>query len=425
MESGAPAPKKYIRTLAGDMEILKKGGTPDLSLLTEPLAPPKMVVPTAAPPTPIEIPIPLPPTEEPTPSVNLGPIPEFQVNKPAIQPVTPFSIPEIETPLVPPLPLPQPPIPQIPVPAPVPEPTPSQLWQEAMPLETYASDFSDRIKNMNASTSTVLAAEQDAAPHVPQPTIQKSSHSTLYSIAGVLLLIAGIGGVYVAYTRNLEVTPPAISTPVASAPIFVDEQEQVAGTGIALLQAIEQSMDKQLASGSIRFLYLADATTTGSSIFSALQLPAPNVLLRNVSSVDGMAGIINVAGKQNPFFILSVASYSDTFSGMLSWESVMPRDLAQLFRPYPAPTPITMATSTATVASTTAQKIATTTTSAPVFKSGFRDEVVNNHDTRVYRDTSGRSVLLYGYWNQKTLVIARDPAAFIEILDRLASARAQ
>ena len=58
-------------------------------------------------------------------------------------------------------------------------------------------------------------------------------------------------------------------------------------------------------------------------------------------------------------------------------------------------------------------------------KPGFVDEVVRNHDVRVYRDATGKSVLLYGYWNQTTLVIARDVAAFTELLQRLATSRAQ
>jgi peptidoglycan hydrolase-like protein with peptidoglycan-binding domain len=66
---------------------------------------------------------------------------------------------------------------------------------------------------------------------------------------------------------------------------------------------------------------------------------------------------------------------------------------------------------------------ATTTPPAPLVTIGFRDEVVANHDVRIYRDGEGRSVLLYGYWNQTTLVIARNPPSFTEILQRLATSR--
>jgi len=297
----ADEPKKYIRTLAGDMDILKKGGTPELA-----------------------------------------------------------------------------------------------------PLETYASDFSDKIKDTNASPVTVLAAEQDAITGTPQPEQKPQKKNTLYVIAGVLLIAASGFSVYFAYVFYSSGSAPVVSEPVISAPIFVDEREQISGTGAALLQAIKQSINRPLASGAVRLLYTATATTTNNSIFSALQEPAPNILLRNINAANSMAGIANAGGIPSPFFILSVASYSNTFSGMLSWEPTMPRDLIQLFPSY-------------AVASTTA-----TTTIA-----GFRDEVVSNHDVRMYRDTAGRSILLYGYWNQMTLIIARDPTAFAEILGRLATSLTQ
>ena len=219
---------------------------------------------------------------------------------------------------------------------------------------------------------------------------------------------------------------PAVISESKISPDFssVDEKEKIAGTSPKeILQAIEQSVMRQLAPHTVRLLYTDLATTTGASVFSALQLPAPGALLRNVDAAYSMAGIVNVedpsislgVNSQSPFFILSVASYGDTFAGMLSWEPTMPRDLRALFPLYPQLPVSTVSTSSPQ----------TTATSTPVFILSFRDEVVHNHDVRIYRDADGQSVFLYGYWNQTTLIIARDPAAFIEILGRLATTRAQ
>ena len=67
-------------------------------------------------------------------------------------------------------------------------------------------------------------------------------------------------------------------------------------------------------------------------------------------------------------------------------------------------------------------KVASTTPVVPAFIAGFYDATVANRDVRVYRDISGRDVLLYGFWNQTTLIIARDAAAFTEIVGRLGTA---
>jgi hypothetical protein len=130
-----------------------------------------------------------------------------------------------------------------------------------------------------------------------------------------------------------------------------------------------------------------------------------------------MAGVVSAGGNQSPFFILSVASFGDTFAGMLSWEPRMPRDLSKLFLPYPV-----SVAATSTVATTTSKDAAKTSL---VSSAAFFDATIANHDVRVYRDSEGRDVLLYGYWNQTTLVIARDAAAFTEIVGRLATSRTQ
>lgn len=281
-------------------------------------------------------------------------------------------------------------------------------FEKSTPLKTYAGDFSEKMKETQASAVTVLAAEQDSSPRTPQVISGNSSRSNLpYIIAGVVLLIAGGFGAYVAYTRYLIVSAPVVLTPNASAPIFVDEREQISGTGGALIKAIEQSVARPLAQNNIRLLSVAG--TIAESVFSALPLSVPDILLRNVNAVGSMAGVVNAGDSQSPFFILSVDSYGDTFAGMFSWEPGMPRDLKALFPPHPQ----------SPVGTTTAA------TSTPAIKPEFRDEVVNNHDVRIYRDAAGRSVLLYGYWNQTTLIIARNPEAFTEILERLGAARTQ
>mgnify|MGYP001607838941 FL=1 len=360
------------------METLQKGGTPDLAPLQK--------APELSPvvPPPVELPLP--------------------------EPIEPL----------PPLPRPVPPLPPAPAPA---EP-------KAAPLQTYASDFSDRMKETHASAATVLAAEQDegSREQVPEPP---SRRNLFLAIAGGVFLIAGAGGAYVAYERYLSASAPVILAPTISAPIFFDESEEVSGTGADLLRSLEESVARPIAEGAVRLLHLEGATTTGNvSVFSALQMPAPNIVLRNIIAGSSMAGIVSVDGEQSPFFILSVASFGDTFAGMLAWETAMPRDLAGLFPPYPVPLPEIVATSTGATSSQAVsakqtKKPATTTPPAPVFVPAFRDEIIANHDVRAYRDAEGRSVLLYGYWDQSTLVIARDQAAFTEILGRLATSRAQ
>ncbi|MBU6490907.1 hypothetical protein KGQ25_01990 [Patescibacteria group bacterium] len=366
-------PKKYIRTFESDMATLKEGGMPELA----PLAPTRSTpAETLSSPALPEIPNAVPPIPPPT--------------KTDIPSASPFL--ELE-----------------PKPMPVPEPLPIAPREEVkpIPLKTYASDFSDRIKQEHASSITVLAAEQDSGPRVlREPLPQKSFRGGVAVLFGAVLLVAGGAGVYFAYTRYLGRTAPVAITTTVSAPIFVDEREQVSGSGPVLLQAIEQSVTHPVQ-GAVRLLYPAVATTTGNNIFLNLDLGAPDILVRNVNASGGMAGIVRASGSQSPFFILSVSSYSDTFAGMLLWEPTMARDLEGLFPPY------ALSESSAT----------STSTSAGNTTAYFSDETVANHDVREYRPAPGQGAFLYGYWNRTTLIIARDAAAFSTIVARLSTSR--
>ncbi len=394
--SGNEPPNKYIRTFAGDMETVKKGGVPNLKPLEEstPSTPP------AAPTTE------LPPSAPEAKPAELKPIQE-------------------EEPIVPTPVAPKPP-PAVPV-----DPANS-------PLETYTSDFLQKVKDTRASTATILAAEEDAKTSA---TVAKSSSrrwSTLTVVVGIVLLLFGATGLYLGYTHYLVNTQPVILAPIIQAPIFVDEKEEISGdTPAALLAAINASLNRTLSPNTIRLLYTNTSTTTDNSIFESLQTSAPGILLRNIDAARSMAGIVNINGTPSPFFILSVASYEDTFAGMLSWESSMPRDLSVLFPSYTSPDslaavattpPVTSSTTASTTPKTgskTTTKTATTTPPIVVPASAFQDQVIDNHDVRIYLDSQGRSVFLYGYWDKATLVIARDSASFTEILRRLATSSTQ
>lgn len=373
------ADDKYIRTFGGDVEAVQKGDTPDLVPLHH----------AEALKDALRNPIPVPAPSERL--VEASSLPSVQVPAPA----------------------------QIPEPAPVAVP----IEQSQVPLKTYASDFSRLMKETQASAVTVLAAEQDEAPRAPQilPTAEKFSLTNLiYGIAGGVLLIAGMVGAYFAYISYLGTAASVVVAPTISAPIFVDEHSQVSGSGDTLSQAIAQSVASPIKQGAIRLLSL----DTGASVFPALQLPAPGALTRNINAAQSMAGVVIVNGKQSPFFILSVASYGDTFAAMLSWEQFMPRDLTKLFPPYPAPVVNTPVATSATATSSTKSAITTPTPAVTsILTAAFYDTTIANHDARAYRDSAGRIILLYGYWDQKTLIIARDAAAFTEIVRRLATSR--
>lgn len=264
----------------------------------------------------------------------------------------------------------------------------------------------------------MLAAEQDAR-RGPVRAAPKKKGNAAAVLGGMLLIVLGGAGAYYAYAQYARTMAPVSTDPVVTAPIFVNETRTVTGTGPTLVRAFTESLARPPSSGAVRELSLATTTT---NVFFALQLSAPDVLLRNVAVAPSVGGVVN-AGTPSVFFILPALSYSDTFAGMLLWEPTMLRDLGTLFPAISvgAPATTTAPTGSPRAASTTPR--VATASAPPLGVPGFVDEVVQNHDVRVYRDERGNARILYGYWNQRTLVIARDPEAFTELVNRLRNSR--
>jgi len=301
------------------------------------------------------------------------------------------------------------------------------------PLHTYSSDFSDRIDTKSASTFSVLAAEQDSrtrtAPALSVP--KKSPVKTIVAVAtGILLLALAGGGIFATYQFVMTMRNTPIASLTVPSIVFADEYRELSGTGYELMTAFASAANGALVPGNVLVTYILtdsngeDGTVLkspagGAAFIRALQVPAPDILLRNIAE-ESTTGVVNAGGDTKPFFALRVDSYERTYAGILTWEPLMQRDLALLYPLYPVEPIVddTVATSTATTTVATSTPTPRFTTEAPA-RTRFEDAIVANHDVRVLRDTEGRSLILYGYADKRTLLIVRDEAAFEALLARL------
>jgi hypothetical protein len=306
------------------------------------------------------------------------------------------------------------------------------------PIHTYTTDFADRVEQKGATAFTVMAAEADAQPapaRAAQPK-RASTRSIATVIIGVfLILIAGAGAtaayLYVRTHQSVAIVPEVPSL------VFADDRQALTGEGTQLVDAIAQAGETPLGDNQVRVLYLTTSSTTpdgktvsiplsGGRLIGALQLAAPDILLRNVSS-ESTVGVVHAGTETRAFFIMKVLSYERTFAGMLQWEKSIGSDLGGLYPDYPVATPQpTIATTTKIV---NGKRVVATTTiqAAPVASvpDRFIDEIVANHDVRALKDGQNRTVLLYGYTDKTTLIIARDEAAFTELVSRLSATKQQ
>ena len=308
---------------------------------------------------------------------------------------------------------------------PPPEPLPSvpppgiPVVSKEATIHTYKSDFAEFAGKKNASPLSILSAQQDAQTTAPE-VLKSKKRFPVALVVGVLLVLAGIGGVTYAYLATRA--PIVESEPYVPSLIFGDEYLRISGEGRTLQEALASLVLRDLADGEIAIAYVTYGTTTpegdrieepatGGALIRALGLTAPDILLRNAEAASTV-GVIRTGAEVRTFFLLRVASYERTFAGLLAWEATMQKDLALFYPLFPA---------------TVVPTASTTEPAAPSFSpvGTFVDETIANHDARVLRDQEGRMVLLYGYKDKSTLIIARNEAAFVELLERLSATRAQ
>lgn len=323
--------------------------------------------------------------------------------------------PPIPQPIFSPFP-PAPPKPQAPEPSPPPPIPPIgvvPMDTGPAPLHTYTSDFADRIDEKQASKFTVLAADSDTG--VRTTTSVKKKSTVLPVVLAVLLIIVGIGGLFAAYRfmSTGEETNVALGVPSL---ILADEKMELDGPNYR--QDLADAASQPLVDGNILITYVTAASTTtlglqsapqpGGALIRLLNLGAPDIIFRNVD-LSSTVGVVAAQAEASPFFIFRVNSYERTFAGMLAWESSMLADLEPLYPQYPAPV---------------SDLVATTTVSIPPTASAFFvDDIVSNIDVRALRDSEGRTLLLYGYSDKETLLIARNEAAFTTLVARLNATR--
>ena len=338
----------------------------------------------------------------------------------AMPPVYREPIPE-PTPIAPP----PPPI--------VPKTLPPKPADAPSPFHSFSTDFRARTDAASASPFSVLAAEQDANKQARRAPTPEKKGGLLVVVLGVVLIVGAITGSYALYLYiGARHVVPTVVLHVPSL-IFADGYKKLEGTGGDLLQSLAMAASNPIDTGTATVTYVeqpvtgqtgvvAGAPAPGGVLIKELSLPAPDLLLRNIAQ-ESTVGVIHEGGDARAFFILRVSSYERTFAGMLTWEPLMARDLSLLYPLYPSdPTeqaPVNLNTASTTASST--QPIPTKTQNSVVSKERFEDAVVANRDVRILRDTRGRSIMLYGYADKETLIIARSESAFSALLVRLAA----
>jgi len=289
---------------------------------------------------------------------------------------------------------------------------------EASPerIRTFSGDVDSETRGGRQSAFSILAAQADAPRYAQETTVvqtRATGRGLAYALAGTVLVVGGSLVLYFTFNYFVARSPVQVISGAPAGRITGDSSVTISGTGSGLMTQLANAANGTIPQGDIELVYLSVGTTTagGGALINALQLPAPSRLLRNIDD-DSSVGILHGDEGSRAFFVLSAptenpgSSHELIFAGMLGWEPTIGQDLAQLYPSYPIQV----------------QLDASGTPVAPVAPH-FVDETVQSHDVRALKDGDGDTILLYGFRDQTTLIIARDETAFSILLARLSASQ--
>lgn len=292
-------------------------------------------------------------------------------------------------------------------------------------LQTFESDVLEALKRSKTGAADIVMAQQARPRETFQQTIiapQESSHpersKLLMTISGVVVA-AGIivAGAYWFFKPNKP--PPAPVTASGQQIIAIDLVKTIDVTNRThneVITAIQQERDAAAlrvnATEAITF-----SENNGGRTPAALSAPeflsriAPDMYTAFGRALENefVFGLIGYDGNQ-PFLILRTKAFENAYNGLLQGEVDLYRQAGPIFVPGKGALP-GLSTSTLAYFGTDPQHQI------------FRDKVVSNLDARIVANASGKTVFLYAFADQATVVVTTNEKTFTEVVARLKRAR--
>lgn len=244
-----------------------------------------------------------------------------------------------------------------------------------------------------------------AAPAVSTPEIKVVGDKKKVSFAGlgkfltysgiaaviVIAVTSGVGLVWWLFS-NTSQTPTINLAEESVLPVRQDlvTYEQNVPTTLPLRkeELWQNIMNTESRSGSGLVLILLtnnnNTPATAAEILDTINWPSNSAFLKNIEEVN--FGLY----RNMPFMVMKTTNFDAVFGGLLSSEPTLTEDL-DLF------------------ISSSTEALAT----------NFTDELIQNHDIRVLKSSSGSDVLVYGFVNRSTIVITSNRETFSEVANQV------
>ncbi len=274
------------------------------------------------------------------------------------------------------------------------------------PLRTYSTDLAKAVRKDEMAVIKVALEQELLRKEEESTNSPASSRNKTYITLGILIILLTLGGVAGTYYIKKNRTPDVVITET-KIPTLINAEGttsiEVGGLADSKIIEITKSTIANVAGqeNQITNIYFTDSRSGAKKIIptneflAGMKSAIPQALIQTLSA-NFMLGLFTKDNLHHPFLILKTNDFQTAFANMYDWEKNL---FSDFFLPFSLPS------------------------NADNFTTKWTDLLVENKDTRVLKQDDGTIILLYGFADDKTLIITDGQESFKEVITRVQSTR--
>lgn len=285
-------------------------------------------------------------------------------------------------------------------------PQKKHLDSNASPIRTYSTDLASAVRKDEMAVIKAAMNEDKRRKEEEMQFSASSPKNRMFIVLGLLLIFVTVAGVGTAFVVKQNRKPETIPTQTRIDSIITAENStsiEVGGASEGKMIELTRTAVNNISSaeGQIVNIYFTDSTSGAKSIISTedfllgIKSDIPSAMLATLQKTF-MLGMYTENGVRHPFLILRTTDFQTAFASMFDWER-------KLFSDFYLPFNLTGDENN--------------------FTNKFTDFLVENKDTRVLRKDDGSIGMMYGFVDDKSLIITDSVESFKEVLHRLQNIR--
>ncbi len=275
-------------------------------------------------------------------------------------------------------------------------------------IRTYQGDVNEYIKKEGKTLADIAIAEQNRKSRdstmIEIDNSQKKGWVIKILISLLILCLISLGAFFLYnFLNKLDPNFQDIDKTTPELLAFGIKTKTVNLDNLSTKDLLEKINDQLTETGEIYNLKITyqEKVLPAITILETLGIYVPSTLARSLKE-DYALGTIG--GGAARFLVLKISYYPNAFSGMLKWEEKIYKDLYSVLKLQKESSPLLNATSTS---------------SKDLKKSAFYDSIISNRDSRVFKDANNRTLLIYTFIDNETIVIAPSENIIKNITEKL------